>query len=105
MHKQFIAPFRLGKKQLRAVLDSMGREVVIFPVGCEYFASEYVRMLNEEIHSYKEGKTAGDIAQIYGCAVGKLGCPHCGVLSCGAIYTTECGMCGRDMFPIKKKEQ
>lgn len=46
MDKQFILPFRLGKKQNRAVLDSNGREIVVFPKGCEYLAAEYVEIMN-----------------------------------------------------------
>lgn len=48
MEKQFILPFRLGKKQLRAVLDANGKEVVVFPKGCEYMANDYVRLINEK---------------------------------------------------------
>lgn len=45
--KEFKSPFRVGKKQLRAVLDAEGREVVLFPKGREYLAKEYVQFLNE----------------------------------------------------------
>jgi hypothetical protein len=34
----FIPPFRVGKKQMRAVLDAKGKEVVIFPKGLESYA-------------------------------------------------------------------
>jgi hypothetical protein len=46
--KTFIPPFRVGRKQKRAVLDSQGREVVIFPVGMEDYANEYVDFLNKK---------------------------------------------------------
>lgn len=101
MNKQFILPFRLGKKQNRAVLDANGREVVVFNKGLEHLASEYVEMMNDDLHSYNYNKTAGDIAKQYKCAVGKLGCPHCGVVTIGAIYNTKCQMCENDMFNVK----
>lgn len=46
--KTFTPPFRLGRKQKRAVLDSLGREVVIFPFGMEDYAIEYVDFLNNK---------------------------------------------------------
>ena len=98
MNKEFILPFRLGKKQNRAVLDSNGQEVVVFPKGCEYLASEYVQLINDSLHSYKLGQTAGDIAKQVGCAVGRIGCPHCGIVSIGAISENECVMCGNNRF-------
>lgn len=42
----FIPPFRVGKKQGRAVLDSNGHEVVVFPNGLEDMAQEYCEFLN-----------------------------------------------------------
>ena len=42
----FTPPFRVGRKQQRAVLDSQGREVVIFPFGLEEYAKEYAEFLN-----------------------------------------------------------
>ncbi len=44
--QKFIPPFRIGKKQNRAVLDSRGYEVVVFPKGMESYAKEYVDFLN-----------------------------------------------------------
>jgi hypothetical protein len=44
----YTPPFRLGRKQLRAVLDSTGKEVVIFPVGGEIQAQLYVNYLNRK---------------------------------------------------------
>ena len=102
MDKQFVLPFRLGKKQLRAVLDANEKEVVVFPKGCEYMASEYIETMNNELHSYKFGKTAGEIAQKFGCAVGKVGCPNCGIVVMGAIYGSKCQMCDTEMFNIIK---
>ena len=95
--KQFILPFRLGKKQLRAVLDANGQEVVVFPKGCEYLASEYVELINNDLHSYKFNKTAGHIAQQFKCAVGTLGCPHCGIVFMGAVHK-KCQMCDKEIF-------
>jgi hypothetical protein len=42
----FIPPFRVGRKQMRAVLDAKGAEVVIFPKGLERYAKEYADFLN-----------------------------------------------------------
>ena len=98
MEKQFVLPFRLGKKQLRAVLDANGKEVVVFPKGCEYMANDYVKLINEDMHGYDGDSTAGDIAMKFKCAVGRVGCPHCGIVSIGAIYENQCVMCGNDRF-------
>ena len=42
----FTPPFRVGRKQMRAVLDAKGREVVIFPNGLQTMAIDYVQYLN-----------------------------------------------------------
>lgn len=42
----FLPPFRVGRKQMRAVLDAKGIEVVIFPRGLESYAKEYADFLN-----------------------------------------------------------
>ena len=39
--------YRLGKKQKRAVLDSNGIEIVVFPKGKELYASLFVKVLNK----------------------------------------------------------
>lgn len=44
--KKFAKPFRLGKKQIRAILDAHGREVIVFKPGMEDYAKEYVDFLN-----------------------------------------------------------
>ena len=44
----FVPPFRLGRKQKRAVLDSNGLEVVIFPVGAEKAAQHFTNYINRE---------------------------------------------------------
>lgn len=49
----FTPPFRVGKKQGRAVLDSNGHEVVVFPNGLEDMAQEYCDFLNSK-HIDKE---------------------------------------------------
>lgn len=41
-------PYRLGKKNNRAVLDREGIEVVIFKPGMESFAKDYVHYLNSK---------------------------------------------------------
>lgn len=43
---RFSPPFRVGRKQRRAVLDSKGLEVVIFPTGLECMAELYCLALN-----------------------------------------------------------
>lgn len=43
---KFKTPFRLGKKQNRAVLDADGHQVVVFNKGLEYLAEEYVNLIN-----------------------------------------------------------
>ena len=45
----FKLPFRLGKRQLRAVLDADGHEVVVFPKGREELAKEYIDFKNNQI--------------------------------------------------------
>lgn len=52
----FTPPFRVGKKQKRAVLDSLGNEVVIFNVGLEDMAELYCDMLNETNYANIEHK-------------------------------------------------
>lgn len=42
----YLPPFRVGKKQKRAVLDGRGYEVVIFNKGMELWAEEYCQWLN-----------------------------------------------------------
>lgn len=49
----FTLPFRVGRKQMRAVLDAKGMEVVLFPRGLESYAKEYV----EYVNSLKLGDT------------------------------------------------
>ena len=45
--RRFVPPFRVGKAQKRAVLDSNGLEVVIFPKGLEGWALFYCTVMNE----------------------------------------------------------
>jgi len=42
----FKPPYRIGKKQKRAILDANGKEIVMFPVGLEHMAIEYSEHLN-----------------------------------------------------------
>ena len=42
----FMPPYRIGKKQMRAVLDVNGKEIVVFPKGLEHMALEYSQHLN-----------------------------------------------------------
>ena len=43
----FVPPFRLGRKQKRAILDSRGREVIIMPHNSEKQAQMYCDYLND----------------------------------------------------------
>lgn len=52
----FTPPFRVGRKQKRAVLDAQGREVVIFPFGLEEYAKEYAEFLNTKKELIKSNK-------------------------------------------------
>ena len=47
--KKFTPPFRVGRKQGRAVLDSKGIEVIVFP-NSEEQAQKYCDYLNEPIN-------------------------------------------------------
>ena len=42
----FVPPFRLGRKQKRAILDAKGREVIIMPHNSEKQAQMYCDYLN-----------------------------------------------------------
>jgi len=42
----FVPPFRLGRKQKRAILDARGREVIIMPHNSEKQAQMYCDYLN-----------------------------------------------------------
>jgi hypothetical protein len=42
----FVPPFRLGRKQKRAILDAKGREVIIMPHNSEIQAQMYCDYLN-----------------------------------------------------------
>lgn len=48
MEDKFKVPFRIGKKQSRAVLDDYGKEVVIFRKGLEFMALEYINFINDK---------------------------------------------------------
>jgi hypothetical protein len=48
MKNETTPPFRLGKKQKRAILDSNGKEIVLFPKGMEIYAAEFVEFLNKK---------------------------------------------------------
>ena len=45
---KFKTPFRLGKKQNRAVLDADGHQVVVFNKGLEYIAEDNVKLINNK---------------------------------------------------------
>lgn len=42
----FIPPFRLGRKQKRAILDAKGKEVIVMPRNSEKQAQMYCDYLN-----------------------------------------------------------
>ncbi len=53
----FTPPFRVGRHQKRAVLDSQSHEVVIFPVGREVQAMLYCNYLNsDQVNTSRAGK-------------------------------------------------
>ena len=56
MEKEFTKPFRLGKKQQRAILYSNGKELIVFPKGKELYALEYLNFLNSDIKKEYEEK-------------------------------------------------
>lgn len=43
---KFTPPFRVGRKQKRAILDSNGKEVIVFPLHSEKQAELYCNYLN-----------------------------------------------------------
>jgi len=45
-NSKFEKPFRVGRKQNRAVLDGNGLEVVVFAKGLEEMAQQYCDFLN-----------------------------------------------------------
>jgi hypothetical protein len=51
---KFNLPYRVGKKQKRAVLDCEGKEVVVFSGGREKEAQEYCDFLNSKEQSNKD---------------------------------------------------
>lgn len=51
--KKWKPPFRVGRKQSRAVLDSNGLELVIFPEGAEQYAKRFCEILNEDYQKSK----------------------------------------------------
>ena len=46
-------PFRVGRKQSRAILDSNGIELVIFPEGAELYAKRFCEVLNDDFRKSK----------------------------------------------------
>ena len=56
MEKEFTKPFRLGKKQQRAILYSNGKEFIVFQKGKELYALEYLNFLNSDIKKEYEDK-------------------------------------------------
>lgn len=47
-HKEFMPPFRLGRKNKNAVLDANGLEIIVFPEGSEFFAEKFCIFANKE---------------------------------------------------------
>ena len=44
----FKPPFRVGRKKLRAIVDSNGRELVTFREGLEEVAFEFCKFINNK---------------------------------------------------------
>lgn len=59
--KAFTFPLRIGRKQKRAILDSNGLEVVIFPVGNEKIAALTVELLNQDYCNRKSFEEIGGL--------------------------------------------
>ena len=49
----FVPPFRLGRKQKRAILDGLGHELIVFPEGLANQAREYCLYLNNKAETKK----------------------------------------------------
>jgi len=56
--KIFKPPFRLGRNQDRAILDSDGIQVIVFPKGQEKMAADYCSFLNTK--NPKQDETVGE---------------------------------------------
>lgn len=54
MAKELTPPYRVGKRLGRAVLDSKGILVVVFPIGKEEQAQEYCDFLNRDHKECRE---------------------------------------------------
>ena len=91
--KRFVLPFRIGLKQNRAVLDSQGKEIVLFPKGCEYLALQFVEAINDDLRDYNPGK----VAKLYKVPVGNITCPHCET-TCSGIIKMICPICDKNYF-------
>lgn len=61
----FTKPFRLGRKQKRAILDVSGLEVALFPVGHEAAAKIVCDLYNEDIGHYEHIVDMFDYGRTY----------------------------------------
>ena len=56
---------------------------------------------NYPIEPRKEKKTdEGTVAKKTKVAIGKIGCPHCGTVTAGALTSPICESCGHNFFEI-----
>lgn len=67
MGNPYTKPYRVGRRQARSILDSTGREVVIFPRGMENWAADYCIYLNNrpEIKQEKPHHMPGKPNQVF----------------------------------------
>jgi len=59
-----IPPFRIGKKQKRAILDSKGHEVGIFVAGEEKIAQVFCDFLNANYNPPVQEQTSNDTSKV-----------------------------------------
>lgn len=50
LENKYIPPFRVGRKQKRAVLDSTGVQLALFETGSEEIALKFCEFLNKEVY-------------------------------------------------------
>ena len=77
-------------------------EVIKMLIECGKHLDLYV---GKPVLTYKNKQNAGDVAKKMETPVGELGCPHCGIVVNGAIYSQFCGFCGNPYFSNISNEE
>jgi len=77
-------------------------EVIKMLIECGKHLDLYV---GKPVLTYKNKQNAGDVAKKMETPVGELGCPHCGIVVHGAIYSQFCGFCGKPYFSDISNEE